>query len=638
MIFRMALCNIRRSLSIYRVYMTALVFATTVYYLLATLKYNQQLMRYFDVKGYVQLGFNMSAVVLLFVMAILIFFSSNYFFKERQQELGIYFSLGMRKYQVRLLVFLETVCISSVALIGGFLAGVFFSRLATMLLFKFIGLNETTEVVNHHLALLETGTVYVSLIVLASLTGLSRLKHFPIIRLKENKTKVVHLWIRWLLSILGLVMLASGYYIAYAIKGIEGQFIGISYLLWIPLVTLLVSVATYLIIQSVIPTVLEGVRALKLYSYQGINMMWLSQLRARMGSQVVMMTTITLLSTVTITFFCIVNSLFISEKIKVDQSPIINYQIVNPTATLSANILTDVNNSVAFSLKTTLIEGAVNDAAKTVPYQLSIISWQTYAQISGTYQFPVGKQLQGDQTKLLLAQENTKYESNTTQKLIPYQLNKQTVMLDVSNVSERQNVFSRYGDYLVVSQQKYKTLSRVAKPTSVLYIKMKAQQDSPQVVKTIKHVLNNAEGVYLYSVEEDTNFFNLTFGIIMYIGIFLALVFIVATGTIIYFKQMLDATKAKQTYQTLYRMGVSYEEMRMIVIKQLGFVFFMPLLLAIVHSLFALKAFYAIIESSFDPLILGSILLYALIYCVYYAMGVHHYLKIVCPPEMRTTI
>ncbi|EUJ40146.1 ABC transporter permease [Brochothrix campestris FSL F6-1037] len=333
------------------------------------------------------------------------------------------------------------------------------------------------------------------------------------------------------------------------------------------------------------------------------------------------------------------NSLFISEKIKVDQSPIINYQIVNPTAKLSANILAGIdNNSVAFSLKTTLIEDAVNDAAKTKPYQLSIISWQTYAQISETYHFPVGEQLQGDETKLLLAQENTKDESNTTQKLIPYQLKKQTVKFDVSNVSERQNVFSRYDDYLVVSQQKYKTLSRVVTPTSVLYIKMKAQQDSPQVVKTIKHVLKNAEDVYLYSVEEDANFFNLTFGIIMYIGIFLALVFIVATGTIIYFKQMLDATKAKQTYQTLYRMGVSYEEMRMIVIKQLGFVFFMPLLLAIVHSLFALKAFYAIIESSFDPLILGSILLYALIYFVYYVMGVHHYLKIVCPPEMRTTI
>ncbi|EUJ40144.1 hypothetical protein [Brochothrix campestris] len=81
MIFRMAIRNIRRSLSIYRVYMTALVFATTVYYLLATLKYNQQLMRYFDVKGYVQLGFNMSAVVLLFVMAILIFFLQQLFFQ-----------------------------------------------------------------------------------------------------------------------------------------------------------------------------------------------------------------------------------------------------------------------------------------------------------------------------------------------------------------------------------------------------------------------------------------------------------------------------------------------------------------------------------------------------------------------------
>lgn len=91
MIFQLALRNIKRSFGVYRVYLTSLIFATAIYFIFSNLKYNRQLLNNLDNANYIQLGFNMSAVVLFFVMAIFIFFSSNYFLRERKRNRHLFF-------------------------------------------------------------------------------------------------------------------------------------------------------------------------------------------------------------------------------------------------------------------------------------------------------------------------------------------------------------------------------------------------------------------------------------------------------------------------------------------------------------------------------------------------------------------
>ena len=80
-----------------------------------------------------------------------------------------------------------------------------------------------------------------------------------------------------------------------------------------------------------------------------------------------------------------------------------------------------------------------------------------------------------------------------------------------------------------------------------------------------------------------------TTGLMMFIGLFLGLVFLLATGSIIYFKQLTEASADRDRYVVLHKIGVTKQEMKRAIAKQVSFIFAIPLIIGILHSLFALK-------------------------------------------------
>lgn len=112
---------------------------------------------------------------------------------------------------------------------------------------------------------------------------------------------------------------------------------------------------------------------------------------------------------------------------------------------------------------------------------------------------------------------------------------------------------------------------------------------------------------------------------------FLGLVFLAATGSIIYFKQLTDAHSDKRRYEILRNIGVSRRQVRASVAKQTLFVFLLPLLLGILHSSMILKALSSIqlIGGNLIAPIIISMIAYAIIYLGYYVLCVNSYDRIV---------
>lgn len=80
-------------------------------------------------------------------------------------------------------------------------------------------------------------------------------------------------------------------------------------------------------------------------------------------------------------------------------------------------------------------------------------------------------------------------------------------------------------------------------------------------------------------------------GSLLFVGSFLGLVFLVATGSIIYFKIMTEAEEDRGKYEILHKIGVGHKEMSKTIRMQIGFIFAAPLVMGILHSAFALSAF-----------------------------------------------
>lgn len=120
----------------------------------------------------------------------------------------------------------------------------------------------------------------------------------------------------------------------------------------------------------------------------------------------------------------------------------------------------------------------------------------------------------------------------------------------------------------------------------------------------------------------------ITNGMIVFIGTFLGLVFLLSTGSIIFFKQLSEANDDKIRYDILRKIGVDKKEVRLSISKQMLYVFLLPLLVGITHSLVAvsiLEKFYTI--NLITPVGL-SIGIFTVIYMIYYFLTVNSYTKI----------
>ncbi|MDA2209210.1 FtsX-like permease family protein [Bacillus cereus group sp. MYBK195-1] len=137
-----------------------------------------------------------------------------------------------------------------------------------------------------------------------------------------------------------------------------------------------------------------------------------------------------------------------------------------------------------------------------------------------------------------------------------------------------------------------------------------------------------AAGYYVGQSETKGDFMQL-YGVALFIGSFLGGIFVLATGSIIYYKQLSEAYANQRYYETLRKIGVTKKEVRKSISKQVSFSFISPLIVGLVHSLFAIPIINNIpINNIIIPILISSGA-YCIIYFGYYVLTVYSYFKVV---------
>ncbi|WP_033715825.1 FtsX-like permease family protein [Bacillus mycoides] len=137
-----------------------------------------------------------------------------------------------------------------------------------------------------------------------------------------------------------------------------------------------------------------------------------------------------------------------------------------------------------------------------------------------------------------------------------------------------------------------------------------------------------AAGYYVGQSETNGDFMQL-YGVALFIGSFLGVIFVLATGSIIYYKQLSEAYANQRYYETLRKIGVTKKEVRKSISKQVSFSFISPLIVGLVHSLFAIPIINNMpIYNIITPILISSGA-YCIIYVGYYVLTIYSYFKIV---------
>ncbi|MBE6185562.1 MAG: ABC transporter permease, partial [Bacillus sp. (in: Bacteria)] len=83
----------------------------------------------------------------------------------------------------------------------------------------------------------------------------------------------------------------------------------------------------------------------------------------------------------------------------------------------------------------------------------------------------------------------------------------------------------------------------------------------------------------------------------LFVALLVGLVFFVAAGSFLYFRLYSDLEYDTRQYLTIKKIGLTDRELNSIVTRQMALLFFVPIVVAFVHSIFAfiaLQTFYTV--------------------------------------------
>lgn len=637
-LFNIARKNIKKDFKNYFLYFASMTFSIIIYFTFISLKYTDTIVESAASSTNVQSVFNGASVVLMVFVAIFIWYSNAFFTRRRKKEIGLYSLLGVRKKQIGRMLFYENFLMGLLSLVVGVLIGSGLSKFFVSILMKVMGYEAIANFAISIEAIINTFIVFIMIIAITSLHGYRLIYRFKLIELfQADKEKEEDPKASVFLALLSLVLVGFGYYLALEdiVESELWQKIG---LLATPLVILiLIIIGSYLLFSTLSVYFLRLARKNKRSFWKGTNLISVSQLLYRMKGNARTLTIIAVLSATTLTAVGGSYSFYYNTKE--------NAEVANPNSMMFISndeeknkeiheeiVLADAHDIIYHesvpSFKVEVDTTQLNNHIGQARAYYSIISNESFNELA---------ELQGQEDRMSLKEnEAAILDAGYYEGLSPEYVD-QSIPLEVGELQE-EITFKELKKYsvlnmktagitAVVSDELFAELAKETETLNLEIYEVKNQQDAEALDKKLSGLLPE-EALYasfyeVYAAGMESN------GLFIFIGVFLGLVFIAATGSIIYFKQLSEASADKERYQVLHKIGLNKKEIRRSISKQVFVVFALPLVVGIVHSSVALTALSGLLQTNLLVPILICIGIYTLIYVAYYFLTVHTYYKIV---------
>ena len=110
----------------------------------------------------------------------------------------------------------------------------------------------------------------------------------------------------------------------------------------------------------------------------------------------------------------------------------------------------------------------------------------------------------------------------------------------------------------------------------------------------------NTDANWFYNINTKADIAAASIGlgaIVTFLGLYIGLVFLITCAAILALKELSDSVDSIPRYEMLRKIGVDESDISKSLFRQTGIFFFMPLLLAVIHSIFGMKFALYVIEA-----------------------------------------
>lgn len=666
---RMALTNIKKHSKIYFPYILTCVGSIAMFYIMYSLAHDDGLNKMY---GGAQLGLILSTgvVILGIFSAIFLFYTHSFLIKRRKREFGIYNILGMEKKHISKMMCWEMIFTAAAGLILGIAAGLILSKLCYMLLLRLISsgavMSGTAPAVSLTFSLssktLVSTAALFSVIFILSLLNTLRQIHVssPVELLSGSDQGEKEPKVKWPLVVIGIAALGAGYWLALTVKDIMAA-LGTLFT-----AILLVIIGTYCLFTAGSIAVLKLLRKNKNYYYKARHFTSVSGLLYRMKQNAVGLANICILSTAVLVTVSTTVSLYIGLpgliRTRYPRNFILNINSVSAedTAAIDSQISAILEKysqteSNTIRMRQTSLPVLQNGSSMTKVLETSTTADGKAATL---YMITLDdyKKQGGDNTVTLNDDEILIQKVYGDELTGDISLGGRTWhikdSIDDITAASSQKVMMVNSYYIVMPSEKAVTDTFVSaapdylvedynsKPMNYYYAfdllcSNELQQQIDAELQTTVFGNDSRTG-YIDAVASNLDDINALYGSFFFIGIFIGLLFVMATVLIIYYKQISEGYEDRNRYAIMQKVGMSLKEVRRSIKSQVLTVFFLPLCVACIHLAFAfplMKIILSMMNLSDFTLYafgcIGTVIVFALFYTAIYALTAKTYYKIV---------
>lgn len=665
--FKLAITNIKKNAKTYVPYIITSILTICMFYIICSLSNNPDLTKATGTSTMSEVLFLGTIVCGIFAV-IFLFYTNSFLMKRRKKEFGLYNILGMEKKHISRVVLCETLIISVISLVLGLLIGILFDKLMLLLLLSMFSVKIPLGFYISSTSLSTTFVLFSAIFVLIFLNSIRQIHLAKPIELlqgssvgeKEPKAKCF-------IALLGFICLGTGYYIAVTTTN------PIAALTLFFVAVILVIIGTYLVFTAGSIVLLKTLRKNKNYYYKTKNFISVSGMIYRMKQNAVGLANICVLSTMVLVMLSSTFSLWYGMNDIVDNYYPREFQF-SPSGHSSKDIknlkawvnntLDDFNQEPTDILEYTTLNFACIDKGDTFVVDkanstyantvdnISTLSFVTLNDYNKIYNSNV--KLNDDE--VLICSNREKYTEpilkifNYTFKIKDTFENFPTDQYVAANVAKNHVVVVKNIDILKnINKLQQKVYGDMDSDIKYLYF-FNVDTNAENILKInnkftdeMQAMANYPEGTnkYIYQGKIDcredsrNNLIALNGGL-LFIGVFLGVLFMIATILIMYYKQISEGYDDKERFAIMQKVGISHKEIKKSIHSQVLTVFFLPLIVAGIHIAFAfpfITKILAILNLTniklFAIATCGSFLIFAIFYGIVYRITARSYYKIV---------
>ena len=606
---KLALSNLKQNRKLYYPFAIAVILTTMILYSFIALASTPHLEdSYGGGAARTVLGFGSFVVQL--VVIILVAYANGYVMKNRSKELGLYSVLGMEKKHLLVMTLWELLIFYILTVGAGLGLGLLFDRLIFALLLKCMGLPVVIQSTFQLGAILDTLLGLALAFALILLLNSFRLLRYSSLNLMQKK-KAGEKKGRFLLvqTLLGLGLLGIAFYLALTVErpvaAVQGFFIAV----------ILVILATYLLFNAGSITFLRFLKGRKSYYYKPENFISVSNLIARMRKNAAGLATISILSTMVLVTLTGSLNIFIGGQNYLDTvypsdymisvghmtsdaetEPVIEDVQAQIKKIADATHLSDyqVTQTTYWSAEIRKIDGKVlevNDQSTPATDQELKTEGTVYFFDQATYEQLTGQKVDLGENEILAygyhypGNLDAQLEINGKTFTIKQKLDSNFIQGKIPQDALFQH---QMGLYLVLPDLNQLGLKVDKNLEFSINAKNKDNKDftggvTKELYSTDKMSQYGATyfgGYERYSIEKE---WRESAGTVLFIGVFLSVIFLLATVLVIYYKQISEGYEDRENFVILQQVALDQKQTATTIRKQILTVFFLPLFFSFLY-------------------------------------------------------